>query len=195
MSMEKQTQINGILSPLLQRIRINKALPHINGKKILDIGCSNGEMLKYLSQDIDYVGVEGSNSYFNKASETYPNHKFINLYIDGDNAASLDIGKQDTIIMLAVLEHMKFPAKILKNLKKYLAENGRIVITTPSNFSEYILKIGSKFRIFSSEMDEHENHFSKKNLMSICVSADLNILYYSRFEIGMNHLVVLEKRR
>lgn len=187
-----QTQINGILSSLLQKIRINKALPYIRSNRVLDVGCSIGEILRYLPNDIDYIGIEGNPTYFKNAQARNPNHTFINLYLDGHNSADLDIPERDTIIMLAILEHLNQPIETLINLRRYLSKEGNIVITTPSNFGELFLKIGSKFRIFSSEIDEHKNHFSKKELISICKEAGAKIVYYSTFEFGMNHLIVLE---
>ncbi len=190
--MKKQTQINGMLSPLLQNIRIKKALPFIRGNCILDVGCSAGEMLRYLPHDVDYIGIEGNATYFKNAQLLYPDHNFINLYIDGDNSANLDVPERDTIIMLAILEHLNQPMETLRNLRSYLSQEGIIIITTPSNYARYVLQIGSRFRIFSSEMDEHKNHFSQSELISICRDAGSTIICYSRFEFGMNHLIVIK---
>jgi len=187
-----KTQINGILSPLLQRIRFRKAVPHIRGKGILDVGCSNGEILDHLPEGIDFIGIEGNPSYFEKARLDHPGQRFLNLYLDRDNSKGLDISGRDTIVMLAVLEHLKDPVEILHNLGAYLADGGRIVITTPTNRAEIILKVGSRVRLFSSEMDEHEDHFSRKRLFEICRAAGYRIVHYSTFEMGLNHLIVLE---
>lgn len=189
--MKRQTQLNGFLSPLLQKIRIRKALPYIHGNRILDVGCSNGEIVEYLPDDIDYIGIEGDTGYLKDMQAIYPNHSFINVYLDGDNSADLDISKRDTIIMLGILEHLNQPMETLRNLKRYLSKGGSIIITTPTNYAERILKIGSKFRMFSSKMDEHKNYFSKSELLSICRDAGASITHYSRFEFGMNHLIVL----
>ncbi len=94
--------------------------------------------------------------------------------------------------MLAILEHLNHPMETLRNLRSYLSKEGIIIITTPSNYARYILQIGSRFRIFSSEMDEHKNHFSQSELISICRDAGSTIICYSRFELGMNHLIVIK---
>jgi 2-polyprenyl-3-methyl-5-hydroxy-6-metoxy-1,4-benzoquinol methylase len=191
--MKKKTQINGILSPYLQHIRFKKALPYIVGNRIVDIGCSQGEVLKYLSKEVDYIGIEGNPIYFSLAKKINPQYTFINLYIDGDNSHNLNIQERDTILMLAILEHLNKPLKTLTNLKTYLSQNGRIIITTPTNYSKYILKIGSKLKMFTSEVREHKNHFTKNELLYFCRNANLKIIHYSRFEFGMNQLLVLKK--
>lgn len=189
--MTKSTQINGLLSPLLQYIRIKKALPWIKYNRILDVGCSHGELLAYLPNNVDYIGIEGNTNYYRIAQKNNPKHLFINLYLDGDNSDKLNIPERDTIVMLAILEHLHKPTETLINLKRYLSKDGNIVITTPSNYAEKILKTGSRLKIFSSEMDEHKNHFSKNDLFQICKMASFSIVHYSKFEFGLNHLIVI----
>ena len=190
--MNRQTELNGILSPFLQKIRMAKALPYIRGKCILDVGSCRGEILKYLKRDIDYIGIEGNSLSCEFAQKKYPQHIFMNLYLDIYNSANFDISKRDTIIMLSVFEHLSEPLEILRNLRRYLAKDGNIVITTPSNYAEWILKAGGKFRIFANDKHEHKNHFSKAKLISICEEAGASIVHYSSFEFGANHLVVLK---
>tara|TARA_Y100000310_G_scaffold205890_1_gene206247 strand:- start:234 stop:809 length:576 start_codon:yes stop_codon:yes gene_type:complete len=189
--MTQRSQINGLFSPYLQKSRFKKIIPYIKGN-LLDIGCSTGEILSYLSTNIDYIGIEGNPIYFDNAQTLNPNHKFINLYLNNENSKNLDIPKIDTILMLAILEHLDKPLEVLKNLKNYLSENSRIIITTPSSYSKYILKVGSALKIFMNEMHEHKNHFSKKELFSLSEKAGMKVFHHSRFELGMNHLLILE---
>jgi 2-polyprenyl-3-methyl-5-hydroxy-6-metoxy-1,4-benzoquinol methylase len=194
--MAKHTQINGLLSPTLQKLRFKNALPFIKGNYILDIGSSNGEIIKLLSPQIKYFGIEGNKEYFEEATKKYKNHKFLNFYLEHDKVNKIEefgVNKFDTIIMLAVLEHMKSPEETLKLLRTYLSEQGKIIITTPSSAAEPVLKIGSKIGLFSNEMDEHENHFPKDKLIAMCSRAGYRIVYYKRFELGFNHLIILEK--
>ena len=177
--MENSTQINGIFSPWLQKFRIKKALLHIIGNKILDVGSSNGELLDYLSPKIEYLGIEGNKRYFKNAKAKYPEYKFVNMYIDGENTNEIiNYGKRDTIFMLAVIEHLNYPEHTLKIIKKCLSNKGVIIITTPNSNSKNILHVGSKLGLFTNEMHEHKNHFSKKELEKVINKAELNIKYY-----------------
>lgn len=191
--MHTRTQINGILSPYLQKIRFKKAVPYIVGNRILDVGCSQGEILQYIPKEVDYIGVEGNPTCYDYAKTLNPNHKFLNLYIDGHSSSGLQIPERDTVLMLAILEHLNKPLETLQNIKCYLRIGGRIIITTPASCARHILKIGSKLGIFFREIDEHKSYLSKKDLRHICTTAGMNVIHYSKFEFGTNQLVVLEK--
>lgn len=190
---DSSTQINGLFSPWLQSLRFRKAMPWVRGKRLLDVGCSQGELLQWLPDVEDYVGVEGREDICAHARAKHPQHQFINLYLDKDNVTSLDIKDRDTILMLAVLEHLEHPAEVLAGLGRYLVPGGRIVLTTPSPLGKPILDVGSWFGFFMSEMDEHHSYFSRKRLHGLCRQAGYRMLRLTSFEAGLNHLAVMEK--
>lgn len=192
-SAESQTQINGWLSPWLQSLRFRKARPWIKGPRVLDLGCSQGELLDWVSGITDYVGVEGRPDAFSVVQKKYPNHHFINTYVDKDNVSSLDIDERDTVVMLAVLEHLEHPSEVLKGLGKYLVSGGRVVLTTPSPLGKPILEVGSWLGFFMKEMDEHHEYFSRKDLRELCRQSGYRLVHLQSFEGGLNHLAVMEK--
>lgn len=189
-----QTQINGLLSPLLQKLRIKNAKPYFKGKVFLDVGCSLGEIIKHLPKDIDYTGIEGNSTYCENARKLHPDKNFINLYLDPVNVNKLQLKKPiDTVTMLAIVEHMDDPGGVLKGLRKYLADDGVIIISTPNKIGNSILNIGSKFGIFMNEMHEHKELFTKKRLFEIVAAAGYKVIAYHKFEFGLNHLLVIGK--
>ena len=189
--MKKYSQINGLLSPMLQRMRFGAALPFLKGGSFLDIGCSQGEIIKHLPEGSEYTGIEGNKDYFQAARQQNPGKKFINLYLDEENAKHLDVGRVDVIIALAVIEHMENPVDVLSAMRRYLKPGGRIIISTPSKKSELVLRFGSKLRIFTSEMHEHKKQFSKDELFDMVKRSGYRVELYKSFEIGMNHLIVI----
>ena len=191
--MRIESQINGIVSPLLQKIRMRKAIPFVVGNRILDIGCSNGEILPYLSPDVEYIGIESNPDYYNNAKKRNPHHTFINLSIDDTTSRTLEIPKCTTILMLAILEHLERPLKVLINLKRYLSSKGCIIITTPSAFSHRVLAMGSKLGLFMKDMNEHRTLYSREALMAICEKSGMKVVHYSKFEYGFNQITVLKK--
>ncbi len=185
--------MNGLLSSLLQRLRFKKALPFIlQGKKILDIGAGRGDIVSCLSGKNDYLGIEGNQRFYQEACQKYGADKFINLYLDNENSTALKISKQDIILMLAVLEHLSDPVKIVKNLSRYLNSKGKIIITTPDKKAKTLLESGAKVGIFSQQNKDHKHYFFKKELYQLAKEADLKVRYYQSFEFGLNHLIVLE---
>ena len=105
--------------------RVKSLLPLIKNKKVLDFGTGNGGFLIY-SKDIveSVVGYEIDLS----LREHYEKH---NLNV----AQNLDFLKDkfDVITMFHVLEHIKEPENVLKNLKKYFNKKGRLIIEVPNS--------------------------------------------------------------
>lgn len=190
---DNESQINGLFSLLIQEIRMKQILPFLKGNSsFLDIGSSLGEVIRYLPVKSYYVGIEGNHQFYFNAKKRYPNKNFINTYLTKENVNLLNINKKvDCIIALAVVEHMNNPVEIISALKRYLKKNGRIIITSPSKKARLILKIGSKIGLFMKEMDEHKNHFTKKELKNLVKSAGYNIEHYHSFEFGLNHFMVI----
>ena len=99
--------------------------------RVLDIGCSNGFQGKYLRKKKNCIvyGIDISPQAIKKAQQ--------NL----DKAEVMDISKDkfpfskekfDVIVFSDILEHLAWPEKILKKLKKYLKKDGLIVAAIPN---------------------------------------------------------------
>jgi hypothetical protein len=96
------------------------------------------------------------------------------------------------VVSLAVLEHVENPLDFMFFLKSLLAENGKIVITTPHPHSEAIHSLGSKIGLFSSHAhQEHKKLFDAHNTAELINLADIEIVTGKTFLFGMNQLFVL----
>lgn len=105
--------------------RYKWAAQNILGKKILDIGCSNGYGSQFFSQDIDYTGLDYDPVIVQVAKEENwgANRTFICADV---NAIELD--QYDTIIAFEVIEHLTNGLELLERLKKHCK---RLLFTTP----------------------------------------------------------------
>ena len=69
--------------------------------------------------------------------------------------------------MLAVFEHVnadKLPF-LLKEVKRVLRKNGIFVMTTPSPWSNYVLKIMSRLSLVSkTEIEDHKHTLNSKKI-------------------------------
>jgi 2-polyprenyl-3-methyl-5-hydroxy-6-metoxy-1,4-benzoquinol methylase len=177
----------GLLSAFLRRQRIRIAKPYIIGR-ILDVGCGSGA-LAGLVDFTSYVGVEVDRTSLNKAKDKYPLHCFI-------NSLPAVSEKFDTVISLAVIEHVPDPTTFLISLSKYLANHSmaRIVITTPHPSVEWVHEIGASIGLFSKHAnEEHKALFNKQQLLEAGLATGLRMLCYKRFLFGANQLAIFSK--
>ena len=175
----------GLMSPTLQKMRFQAAVPFVHGD-ILDFGCGSGEILRYGADVKRYVGIDIDADALNEAKQTYPQHNFYPTLNDSK-------GHYDTVVALAVVEHVKDPEQLLIKLASLLKGNqSRIVLTTPHPNFEWIHYLGAKVGLFSREAaDEHENLLDRTGLEKHCLRANLTITRYRRFLFGANQLVVM----
>jgi SAM-dependent methyltransferase len=189
MAKKNYGQITGFASPFLESIRIKKITSVVKGGDILDYGCGYGKFCEVISFKT-YTGVDADNSIISDAKERYSDVKNVTFYSIDEFGARLE--QYDVIILSAVIEHVKDPLLILKLLKDHLRCQGKIVITTPTHFGNYLLDLGSKVGIFSRQaFEEHNQILSKKNFEEIAKILNFKVSNYSTFEYGLNQMVVL----
>lgn len=189
------SQIKGFLSPLLEKWRMKEASKFVSHGSVLDIGCGEGKFLKFVDPNVRYVGIDSDKECVDKIrSDTIKEDRdieFKHVFV----TESLDLeGKFDNIIMLAIIEHLDAPEKVLKRLKENLSTNGRIVITTPGPLAQSIHAAGSKIGLFDKDAkEEHKVIFDKEGLYKLADNIGLRIVYYSSFEFWLNNIVIMTK--
>jgi 2-polyprenyl-3-methyl-5-hydroxy-6-metoxy-1,4-benzoquinol methylase len=175
----------GILSPLLRNIRVAIALPYLRGR-ILDVGCGSGQLAAHLSPE-RYLGVDINGSSLMRAKAQFPYHQFMQPPLPSHELF-------DTLVLLAVIEHVNCVTSFLRNWRNHLVPNGRMVVTTPHPQSVLIHRLGAAFRLFSRRAAaEHKCLFDRAEIASAAHDASLRIKHFHKFEWGLNQLVVLER--
>jgi 2-polyprenyl-3-methyl-5-hydroxy-6-metoxy-1,4-benzoquinol methylase len=184
-------QINGFLSPFLRKKRLNKALPFIKGK-VLDYGCGTGLLAEYITRN-KYVGLDIDKESINTAKSLHPGYRFFKI----TNTVSKEIKKSgpfDTIVMLAVVEHLAEPKITFMDLSKILSPSGKLVITTPHPASNNIHRFGSKIGLFSREAEEqHQKLYDYRDLNRLCLEAGLKVIKYQKFLLNLNQIFLIKK--
>ena len=100
------------------------------GKTVLDVGCGTGNFaFKVAKKNAKYVlGIDYAEQAIVLAQKK---HKHPNLQFKKINAKDVK-EKFDIIVSIGTLEHMDKPYEMLKNFKKHLKPNGKMIITSPN---------------------------------------------------------------
>jgi len=100
---------------------------YVNGGKMLDIGCSIGQLLQFAKNDFDIYGIDTSVRAIEHCKSAIPEGIFYcGLFED----VSLADNYFDIITMIEVIEHVSQPNIFLGKIYKKLKRGGIIFITT-----------------------------------------------------------------
>jgi len=110
------------------------------GSKILDLGCGDGNVTRLYAVKGDMVGVDVSGK-----ALTQTKKRGIKTVQHDLNILPYPFqqGSFDVIVLTDVLEHLIDPLATLRECKRILRKNGRIIVTVP-NFA----RLGNRFRMF-----------------------------------------------
>lgn len=178
-----KTKYHGLLSPYLRNRRLAIARPFLAGR-VLDVGCAEGHLADSVAHD-QYVGVDLDHDILAEARRAHPEHVFVGI-------DELDEAEWfDTVVALAVIEHVPDPVGWLARWSGHLVSGGRVVVTTPYARYEPVHGIAAKLRLTSDEAhDEHETTFDRESLDQLFEAVGLKRTTYKRFLLGLNQLVV-----
>ena len=150
-------------------------------KKVLDVGCAYGNLAEVMSSNkCEVVGVEISPKAGKKAK------KYCKEVIIGD-VESVELLPEyidyfDYIIFADILEHLKNPLKVLKRYKKYLKDEGCVVISLP-NITNWRMRLKILFGNFEYKdtgiLDSgHLRFFTEKSAKKMLSNAGYEIIKF-----------------
>lgn len=177
----------GLLSPFLRNKRFIAVRPFLKGR-VLDYGCGSGGLAKIVPADC-YLGIEIDRDCLQCARSLFPNHNFFSkLPENGD--------KFNTVVSLAVIEHVKNPVYFLQILADQLNDSStaRVVVTTPHPTVDWVHGMGARIGLFSKHAnEEHEDLLDREKLEAAGSQAGLKLILYKRFLFGANQLAVFKR--
>ena len=119
-------------APECHRRFIHDMVSPIPGERILDVGCGVGASLRYVPDTIDYVGIDVSEAYINKAKADYGYRaKFICADVTTLDAAML--GTFDRAFCFGVLHHLSdgVAAEAVKLVRRVVKPGGIFISIDP----------------------------------------------------------------
>lgn len=155
-------------------------------KKVLDLGCGDGAILRALKAEGTGIDID--------PSRFPPDSGKIN-YIRHDITETLPFISNtfDFCIMSQVIEHLTPPdiEPVLKECLRILKPEGKIIILTPTPSADFILKLLALMNFIGRF--EHMIYFTKDGLEKLCrkVGFRTNDMYYYNF--WLNTIYIGEK--
>ena len=139
-----------------------KAEPILRYKKegsILDIGCGDGSLLKYMKE----LGWQTYGVELNKAASRY-SRKVLGLNVLSGRLEEANYPKDffDIISLFHVLEHLPDPSGTLKKVRPLLRKNGLLLIEVPNFGSFEAMVFRSKWFAIAAPL--HLSHFTPRTL-------------------------------
>lgn len=197
----KVTRGYGVLENFLAKQRTgiaNKLIPvgYRNGR-ILDIGCG---LYPYFLMNVNFNEKFGIDKVVKESDHgLYENRLIvINHDVEIDDILPFCNEYFDVVTMLAVLEHIEpmNVLKILKEVKRVLKNDGIYILTTPSFWTDWLLRFMSKIRLVSPvEIQEHKAVYDHSKIHSLLQEASFSEkrLRFGYFELFMNIWVTAKK--
>lgn len=103
---------------------------HVKGKKILDVGCQDANILNFLKKPVDYTGI---NKFENKELRKR-GVKFVVIDVC-KTKMPFSARKFDTAIMGEIIEHLENPLFALKEANRVLKNGGILIGSTPNTYN------------------------------------------------------------
>lgn len=177
-----------LLSAFLLQRRLAAVTPFLRGD-VLDLGCGGADIAARLRPDQAYVGVDWRAALIDQLRARWPRHTFYQRDFDTQPLALPR--RFDTVVMLAVIEHLSQPDHLFAQLCAVLQPGGQVVMTSPSAWGNWLHGWGARVGLFSREAArEHNLIFSRDLLADRVRPHGMALAHYSTFGAGGNQLFV-----
>jgi 2-polyprenyl-3-methyl-5-hydroxy-6-metoxy-1,4-benzoquinol methylase len=160
-----------------EKFRYLYILQYIKGKKILDVGCGNGFLLKLLeNKDYDLTGLDLSPERVEISKKNIKKAKIRqeSVYDTKEKDRSFD-----TVFCLEVIEHLDDYKKAFKEIMR--VTKGRSMVSVPNNekiASDICIHCGKR-----TPRNRHQNSFTEEKIVSLINKKDFDfkIIRFSNF--------------
>jgi 2-polyprenyl-3-methyl-5-hydroxy-6-metoxy-1,4-benzoquinol methylase len=184
----QRATVTPVFTQFLAKQRLAALRPYLRGD-VLDLGCGGDGVISCLRPGQGYVGVDWRAEVLRQLQVRYPQYTFYQRDFDRE---PLLLGQDfDTVVLLAVIEHLRKPETLFAQLRTLLRPDGRVVMTSPSGWGNWLHGFGARVGLFSREAAaEHHIIFSRERLATMLQPHGLVLERYRTFLLGGNQLFV-----
>lgn len=159
---------------------IDKFTP--GGDTLLDIGCGDGELLMQLRNKYKEVwGIDIAESRINRIQKKIGNYPGIHVQVaDANESLSFPDGSFNTIIIVAVLEHIFNPFHLIKECSRLLYQGGSLMIHVPN-----VARLSNRIRLLMGMLPvtSDEDGWDGGHLHYFTRSSLKRLLEWGRFRV------------
>lgn len=168
---------------------------------VLDVGCGPADIIHYFPEknNVKYVGIDINKQQISNLNKQYPSLDFFWVDVDTQNLPLPVLTLSfDTVLLIAVIEHLKYPEILLEQLSKIVNCNGKLIITTATPTGEHVHNILALFGLTSLEaIQEHKTSahasYSTQQLSMLVTPFGFKLEGKYKFEFGLNQVIVFTK--
>jgi 2-polyprenyl-3-methyl-5-hydroxy-6-metoxy-1,4-benzoquinol methylase len=189
---ERATRGSGLLEGLLarQRARIaNRLIPESAREgALLDVGCGSHPLFLLQAPVARRFGVDRQ---VPPAGRILEDAHLSHMDLAAGTILPFDDDAFHVVTMLAVIEHIPADAAVtlLRECRRVLSPGGRLILTTPANWTDPLLRAMARLRLVSSqEIDEHQVAYDHAAIVRALVDAGFSHerIRTGTFELFMN---------
>jgi len=127
----------------------------IKNKKVLDAGCGDGVLSFMLAgMGAKVTGIDNSEDAINFAAYKNRNFKNVDFLVGSVYSIPFEDNHFDYIISTEVIEHLKYPEKMLSEIKRVWNNKGKIIISTPIRYTNIPLDKNHYQEFFEEDLIE-----------------------------------------
>lgn len=186
-----------LLTKWLTQVRLSQVAKHLGGT-VLDVGCGHGYLLEFLPAQVEQIvlvdnSAEREEQVAKRLARSSVHGLFYRIDLEMEEPPA-EWQQFETVVLAAILEHLKEPSTLLRRIALLLAEGGQLVLTTPTPWGGRWHWLGSRVWLTHPEAaQEHHRLYDRQALEKLLSENGFRLIKYRRFLCGLNQLVVAEK--
>jgi SAM-dependent methyltransferase len=171
-----------IASPFLRQRRLAHVAPYLEGP-VLDIGCGDCAAAPLVNGA--YLGIDLDPDPLTESKQVAERIQAV------ADALPFEDHSFNTVLAMAVLEHVPNPVACLAEARRVLRPGGKLVLTTPTPLGDRIHHTLANARITSKHAaDEHQSVMGPAELTAVVEEAGFEVEHFQLFLLRGNQLCV-----